>query len=135
MAKNLTREEFLTMLKDVLEVQEIPDPILKQVGDLVLNYRFSYVEIARCLVYNVDVLKHKIAIEYGIRHICLNLREKAEKYFKQLELDQRKQQGEAAKVVEYQENNIIFHISSLENKKRQPKQLDISDIDVTEGDS
>ena len=37
---------------------------------------------------------------------------------------------EAKKIVEYQDNNIIFNIKSLQHKKRKPKQLDINDIDV-----
>ena len=51
-------------------------------------------------------------------------------YFKQLELDQQRQQKEAEKVVQYQDNNIIFNIKSLKHKKKQPKQIDISQINV-----
>jgi hypothetical protein len=66
---------------------------------------------------------------YGIISI-VNYREQANKYFHQLELDQQKQLAEAQKIVEYQDNNIIFNIKSLKHKKRQPRQFNIEDIKV-----
>jgi hypothetical protein len=66
--------------------------------------------------------------------IIPNIRENAAKYFKQLELDQQKQLAEAQKIVEYQDNNIIFNIKSLKHQKRQPRQFNIEDIKV-EGDN
>ena len=94
----------------------------------------SFKEIARCLVWYVEVNGGQMKPEYGIG-ILPNIREQAEKYFKQLELDQQRQAAEANRVAEYQDNNIIFNIKSLKHKKRQPKQLDIGDINVNEGDS
>lgn len=130
-----TRADLESLICDLMGVTQITPLITKHINELCLIYHLTWKEIARCLVYYVEVCHGTLKIEYGIKTTCTSVREKAEKYFKQLELDQQKQKGEAAKIVEYQENNIIFHISSLENKKRQPKQLDISDIDVTEGDS
>lgn len=135
MAANYSREELESLICELMGVTQVTPLIQKHINDLCLIYKMSWKEIARCLVYYVEVCKGTLKIEYGIKTTCTSVREKAEKYFKQLELDRQRQQGEAAKVVEYQDNNIIFHISSLKNQKRQPKQLDISDIDVTEGDS
>ncbi len=128
-----TRQALEELICELMGVTQVTPLISKHINDLCLIYKMNFKEIARCLVWYVEVAKGKLEIQYGIKSVCTSVREKAEKYFKQLELDQQKQRGEAAKVVEYQENNIIFHISSLTNKKRQPKQLDINDIDV-EGD-
>ena len=134
MSKLFTREDLENMICELMGVKEVTPLIQKHISELSVIYKMTWKEIARCLVYYVEVCKGTLKIEYGIKTTCTSVREKAEKYFKQLELDQQTQKGEAAKIVEYQENNIIFHISSLENKKRQPKQLDINDIDITEGD-
>ena len=135
MATNLfTREDLEKLICELMGVETTTPLVQKHISELSLIYKMTWKEIARCLVYYVEVCKGTLKIEYGIKTVCTSVKEKAEKYFKQLELDQQRQQGEAAKIVEYQENNIIFHISSLENKKRQPKQLDINDIDITEGD-
>ena len=129
-----TREDLEKLICELVGVDEVTPLIHKHISELSLVYKMTWKEIARCLVYYAEVCKGTFKVEYGIKTTCTSVREKAEKYFKQLELDQQKQKGEAAKIVEYQENNIIFHISSLENKKRTPKQLDINDIDITEGD-
>ena len=89
----------------------------------------SFKEIARCIVWYVEVFGGTIHPVYGLG-IIPNIRETAAAYFKKLELDQQQQAIEAKKIVEYQDNNIIFNIKSLQHKKRKPKQLDINDIDV-----
>ena len=60
----------------------------------------------------VEVFGGELNPVYGIG-IIPNIREKAAAYFKQLELDQQKQAIEAQKIVEYQDNNIIFLKSTL----------------------
>ena len=62
-----------------------------------------------------------------------NVKDAAAEYFRKLELDQQNQAAEAKKVVEYQDNNIIFNIKSLQHKKRNPKQLDITDVNIKGG--
>lgn len=130
-----TRKQLEDLICEVAGVSSITPLVTKHINELTLIYKMSWKEIARCITYFVEVAKGSIKIEYGIKTVCTSVREKAEKYFKQLELDQQKQKGEAAKIVEYQENNILFNIKSLQNKKRQPKQFDIGDINVDEGDS
>ena len=127
------RKDLEQLVCDLMGITQVTPLIGRHINDLCLIYKMTFKEIARCLVWYVEVAKGKLEVQYGIKSVCTSVREKADKYFKQLELDQQRQRGEAAKVVEYQENNIIFHISSLTNKQRKPKQLDINDIDV-EGD-
>lgn len=86
-------------------------------------------EIARCVSYYIYQRKGKIDPLYGIWFVP-NVREPAAEFFKKLELDRQRQQTEAKKVAEYQDNNIIFNIKSLPHKKRKPKQLDLSEVDV-----
>lgn len=129
-----SRRQLEELICELVGVTQLTPLINKHISELTLIYKMTWKEIARCLTYYVEVARGTLRVEYGIKTPCTSVREKADKYFKQLELDQRKQQGEAAKVVEYQENNIIFNIKSLKNKTRQPKQLDISEIDVNKGD-
>lgn len=135
MAKDNTfkRTDLEQMICEVMGLSTITPMISKQINRFILDYDMSFKEIARCVVWYVEVFGGELNPVYGIG-IIPNIREKAAAYFKQLELDQQKQAIEAQKIVEYQDNNIIFNIKSLQHKKRQPKQLDINDINV-EGES
>lgn len=135
MAKDNTfkRTDLEQMICEVMGLSTITPMISKQINRFILDYDMSFKEIARCVVWYVEVFGGELNPVYGIG-IIPNIREKAAAYFKQLELDQQKQAIEAQKIVEYQDNNIIFNIKSLKHHKRKPKQLDINDINV-EGDS
>lgn len=93
----------------------------------------TYKEIARCIVWYEEVFHGKFEPIYGLSFVP-SVRERAAKYFHELEIKTKIQAEQAKKVVEYQENNIIFNIQSLEHKKRKAKQLDITEINV-EGES
>ena len=135
MAKDNTfkRTDLEQMICEVMGLSTITPMISKQINRFILDYDMSFKEIARCVVWYVEVFGGELNPVYGIS-IVPDIREKAAAYFKQLELDQQKQAIEAQKIVEYQDNNIIFNIKSLKHNKRKPKQLDINDINV-EGDS
>ena len=135
MAKDNTfkRTDLEQMICEVMGLSTITPMISKQINRFILDYDMSFKEIARCVVWYVEVFGGELNPVYGIG-IIPNIREKAAAYFKQLELDQQKKAIEAQKIVEYQDNNIIFNIKSLKHNKRKPKQLDIKDITV-EGDS
>lgn len=122
-------KELQQLIRDVMGIQTITPMISRQINKFVLDYNMTYKEIARCIVWYTEVAKQTLEPLYGIGMI-VNVREQASAYFKQLELDQQRQRKEAEKVVQYQDNNIIFNIKSLKHKKKQPKQIDISQIDV-----
>lgn len=122
-------KELQQLIKDVMGIKTITPMISRQINKFVLDYNMTYKEIARCIVWYTEVAKQKLEPLYGIGMV-VNVREQAAAYFKQLELDQQRQQKEAEKVVQYQDNNIIFNIKSLKHKKKQPKQIDISQINV-----
>ena len=134
MASNNTfkRPDLEKMICEVMGITSITPMISKQINRYILDYDMSFKEIARCVVWYVEVFGGELSPVYGLG-IIPNIREKAAAYFKQLELDQQKQAIEAKKIVEYQDNNIIFNIKSLKHKKRQPRQFNITDINV-EGD-
>ena len=135
MAKDNTfkRTDLEQMICEVMGLSTITPMISKQINRFILDYDMSFKEIARCVVWYVEVFGGELNPVYGIG-IIPNIKEKAAAYFKQLERDQQEQAIEAQKIVEYQDNNIIFNIKSLKHNKRKPKQLDINDINV-EGDS
>ena len=131
MASNNTfkRPDLEKMICEVMGIKSITPMISKQINRYILDYDMSFKEIARCVVWYVEVFGGELNTVYGLG-IIPNIREKAAAYFKQLELDQQKQATEAKKVVEYQDNNIIFNIKSLKHNKRKPKQLDLNDINI-----
>ena len=133
MADNFTIADLYSFIRESFGVQKVPETITKQVNRFSLNYNMSAKEIARCICYYQEVRKGVLDPVYGIWFVP-NVKEQAAAYFRQLELDQQKQVTEAKKVAEYQDNNIIFNIKSLQHKKRQPKQLDITTVDI-EGES
>ena len=135
MAKDNTfkRTDLEKMICEVMGLSTITPMISKQINRFILDYDMSFKEIARCVVWYVEVFGGELNPVYGIG-IIPNIREKAAAYFERLERDQQTQAIEAQKIVEYQDNNIIFNIKSLKHNKRKPKQLDINDINV-EGDS
>ena len=90
------------------------------------------IEIARCISYYQDTKNGELDALYGIWFVP-NVKEAAEKYFNKLKLEQESKIAEAKRVVEYENNNIIFNIKSLKHKKRQPIQLDITNVDIEGG--
>lgn len=132
MEDNFTKNDLLEIIKEVMGIETITPMITRQINKFVLQDDMSFKEIARCIVYYVEVKGGVLDTMYGLGMIP-NIREQAAKYFKQLELDQQKQLAQAQKIVEYQDNNIIFNIGSLKHKKRQPKQFNIQDV-IVEGD-
>lgn len=131
--KNYTKQELEELICDVMHIKCITPTIRKQVGNYVLVDNMTYLEIARCIVWYDEVFHGKFEPIYGISFVP-SVKDRAAEYFRELEKKQKVQAEQAKKVVEYQENNIIFNIRSLEHKKRKAKQLDISEIDV-EGES
>ena len=110
---------------EVMHLKSITPTIRRQIGNYVLIDNMTYKDIASCIVWYDEVFHGKFGPSVGDR---------AAEYFRNLEKEKKAQQEQARKVAEYQENNIIFNIKSLEHKKRTPKQLDISEINV-EGES
>lgn len=118
---------------EVMHLKSITPTIRRQIGNYVLIDNMTYKDIARCIVWYDEVFHGKFEPIYGISFVP-SVKDRAAEYFRNLEKEQKAKQEQARKVAEYQENNIIFNIKSLEHKKRTPKQLDISEINV-EGES
>lgn len=128
------RQDLEKIICDLIGISEISPMIKRQINRLVLENDMSFKEIARCLVWYVEVQKGKLSPIYGIA-IAASIREPAGAYFKQLELDQQQKAKEAKKVAEYQENTIIFHIDAIQHPNKKPKLIDISSIDVKGDDN
>lgn len=127
--KTFTLADLITYLQEEFKINSLPETMLKQIDRFSLCYKMSAKEIARCVSYYIYQRKGKIDPLYGIWFVP-NVRTQAAEFFKQLELDRQRQQTEAKKVAEYQDNNIIFNIKSLPHKRRKPKQLDLNEVDV-----
>ena len=133
--KLFTKTQLEELILELSGLTKITPMISKQISRFVIDNKMSYLEIARCVDYYVEILGHQVKPEYGIAFVT-NIREPAAEYFKKLELDKQKQQQEAEKVIKYQDKNIIINIKSynLLNKPRPPKSFDMSAIDINEDD-
>ncbi len=125
-----SRQQLEELVCELAGITKVTPLITKHINELCIQYQMTWKEIARCLTWYVEVAHGVVKVEYGIKTICTSVREKADQYFKKLALEQQNQRQEATKIVEYQANNIIFNISSIEKRKRVPKQLDVSSINV-----
>ena len=132
-SKNYTKQQLEDLICEVMGIKSITPTIRKQISNYVLVDNMTYLEIARCVVWYDEVFHGKFEPIYGISFVP-SVKDRAAEHFRNLEKQQKAQAEQAKKVVEYQENNIIFNIKSLEHKKRKAKQLDITEIDV-EGES
>ena len=130
---NWTKQQLEELILEVMHLKSITPTIRRQIGNYVLIDNMTYKDIARCIVWYDEVFHGKFEPIYGISFVP-SVKDRAAEYFRNLEKQKKAQQEQAKKVAEYQENNIIFNIKSLEHKKRTPKQLDISEINV-EGES
>ena len=129
-SKLYTKKELETLILELSGLKQITPLISKQISRLVIN-GMTFLEIARCVDYYVEILDHQIKPEYGIAFVS-SIREPAGEYFRQLELDKQKQEKEAEKVIKYQDKNIIINIKSYNslNKPRPPKTFDVNEIKV-----
>lgn len=132
-ARLFTKTSLEELILELSGLKKITPIISKHISRYVIEEKMTYLEIARCVDYYVEVLGHEIKPEFGLSFV-LNVREPAKEFFKQLELDKQKQQQEAEKIIEYQDNNIIINIKSYNqlNKQKEPKKVDISSIDVSD---
>lgn len=136
MDKPFSKQELIDLIKEVMGIQTITPMINKQINRFILQDKMTYKEIARCVVWYTEVQGKSFTTMYGLG-IIPNIREDVEKYFRQLELDQQQKANEAKKIIENQDNNIIFNIKSLKQKPRKRKSLNIGEIkvDPIEGDN
>lgn len=111
--------------------QPLPFNFEQRLSKAVREQQVTYSDIYRGILYEVLVNKHKIDLQYGVAFVVSN-KYKVEVFFKQLELDRRRQKIEAKKVAEYQEHNTIFQVTLEKPKPRKIKTIDISQIEVEE---
>lgn len=132
-SKPYTKQDLDQLICEVMQLKSITPTIQRQIGNFILIDNMTYKEIARCIVWYQEVFHGKFEPIYGLSFVP-SVKDRAAQYFRQLEKQMKAQADQAKKVVEYQENNIIFNIQSLEHKKRKAKQLDVTEIQV-EGES
>ncbi len=132
-SKPYTKQDLDQLICEVMQLKSITPTIQRQIGNFILIDNMTYKEIARCIVWYQEVFHGKFEPIYGLSFVP-SVKDRAAQYFQQLEKQMKAQADQAKKVVEYQENNIIFNIQSLEHKKRKAKQLDVTEIQV-EGES
>lgn len=130
---NYTRQDLENLICEVMDIKSITPTIRKQINNFILIDNMTYKDIMRCVVWYQEVFHGKFEPIYGLSFVP-SVKDRAAKYFEELAKKVQRQQEQAKKIVEYQQNNIIFNIHSLEHKKRKAKQFDLKEIDI-KGDS
>ncbi len=123
------RQALEELICGVMNIKQITPLINKHISELILIHKMDYKEIAQCIVWYDEVFQGKAEPIYGLSFV-ISVRERAAEYFNELAKKLKEQEEEANKVVENQENNIIFNIKVLDRQKRKPRQLDITEINI-----
>lgn len=129
MADNYKREDLEQLICEVMGLKSITSSLNNQINRLCLQDDLSFKDIARTIIWYVEVAKKEVNPIYGISFVP-NVFPQAAEYFRQLKLDQQRKEEEAKKIVKNQDNNIIFHIKSRPHVKRKPKHFNIEEINV-----
>lgn len=131
--ETFSRTDLEEQIKYDMGVDTLTPLIDKQINRFRIEYGYTYKEIAQAVSYYHEQLKGTFSSVYGIG-VVPNVMKEAQAYFKKLKEEREKQELEAQKIVQSQDNNIIFNVKSLTYQKRKPKQLDINKINISEGE-
>ena len=63
---NFRRTDLEKMICEVMGIKSITPMISKQINRYILEYDMSFKEIARCIVWYVEVFKGDLAPVYGV---------------------------------------------------------------------
>ena len=82
--KLFTKTQLEELILELSGLTKMTPMISRQISRFVIDNKMSYLEIARCVDYYVEILGHEIKPEYGIAFV-ISIREPAAEYFKKLE--------------------------------------------------
>lgn len=136
MKDDWTRDQLEELIENIMGLKELTPIIYKQIAQYHVTYQMSFKDIARCLVWYDEIdnsvpKERKWLPQFGIS-VVPNVREKALKYFEDLAKQKQDQNLNAKEVAKASENNIIFKIEKLPQKKRRIRQFSFDDIQLRE---
>jgi hypothetical protein len=126
-----TREDLNNIIKELLDITEIPFQIQRQIRDYVAR-GYTYKGIARALCFLVDERHFNLKAsykQYGIG-IVKNVYQDAQTFYEQLKIEKEKQQKRQQEIIVAANNNslIIYCGKADINKKIKKKNIDISKL-------
>lgn len=123
----MEKQELIAWICDLFEIEQCPQQILGQIHRFTRERGYSYKDIARALAFYVEVDDGKLDPKYGIGIVPFVM-ERAQTYFKKLELE-KEQQKRAAEAHKKEKHATTTINCGLNQKKRKRKQIDISQLD------
>ena len=127
-----TRANLDELIKGLLGITEIPFQIKRQIREFTTERGYSFKGIARALCYIADVQKFDLRAGYETFGIGLvkNYYNQAQTYFEKLRIEKEKQKQiqDAMIAASQQEQQIIKCGTGNVNKKRNTKNIDISNL-------
>lgn len=123
----MEKEELLELIKELYGISECNQLILNQIYKFITECGYSYKDIARALVFYIEVQGQKPQLKYGIGIVPHVMRE-ATKYFEQLKQEQERQIKDAQIAKNNNETVIITCKLPIESKHKKRKQINIEDL-------
>ena len=111
---NLTYIELEKLLLEIFEINELTPIIKRQINRFVLEDGMSWLEIARCVSWQMDNNNGKYNAAYGIAFVP-NVRAQAKRYFEELARKKEEQEKEAKNMSKW-------------NRQKKPKLIDVNQI-------
>lgn len=127
---NLTYTELEKLLLEIFEINELTPIIKRQINRFVLEDGMSWLEIARCVSWQMDNNNGKYNAAYGIAFVP-NVRAQAKRYFEELARKKEEQEKEAKNIVDKDNNRkIIIKAKNMSkwNRQKKPKLIDVNQI-------
>ena len=127
---NLTYKELEQLLLEIFEINELTPVITRQLNKYALEYNMSWLEIARCVSWQMDSNGGKYNPAFGIGFVP-NVRVEAKAYFEELARKKAEQEKEAKILAEKEKSTkVIIKAKNMSkwNKLRKPKLIDVNTI-------
>lgn len=123
---DITKNELRQIICDVLDIKETTITIERQINNFVLGSGYSYKDIARALVFFVEIEKGDVEPKYGIG-IVPHVIDRSRAFFENKKKE-RKRQVESIKEAE-KIPDILLRAGRIRRKRKLPK-IDIEKIEI-----
>ena len=128
--KPYTRTDLDGLLKDLLDITELPFQIKRQIRDYI-ERGYTYKGIARALCFLVDVKKFNLRAsyqQYGIG-IVKNIYAEAQTYFEKLRIEKEKQLKKQQEIIATTTTTVVIQCGTGDSKKHKKRNsIDISSL-------
>ena len=126
----LTVQDVYNELCRLYQYNEPTDIMRRDVNWLILERRYTPLQIIRCLVYNEEVLHEQfITLKYGLKFIDRTMPE-SNRYWEKLEQEKAIEEARGKQGARKAQNIHVIHVPPQPPIKRRAPQIDIGAIKI-----